>query len=389
MDNLTRSAGAEFFRTKEVDKEHVAGSILVTLDCTGLGQDSRNALFMSDRERFRDKTLLQELFKKLKKELHDHQGLIDLNKQRYAEKVKNAVDDEDGIRALEELLSTDPTLADLVGTSTAGTVAADTATDGAGGKIHGPFQGSDFPSYFRRRDGTLSAEVEIPRGSSTRVSFLTDVRSNYFTRRRPAPGKCTFGGDLQPTYSLFNGRLTFTCAADKALQEGTKLKTTVEITDKNGSGPFILTLMAQVGAPREKKEAKRNGNGRESSEPLVQAGPSRPNIKEVDNKPDDLPLTIDRNPDTGRLQLLLNRKSHLLDDAKKLRPKEEEPAVEFVFKYGLALTAMGLLDAAQKTEAWKTDDAGCREKIQQTALGIARVIVPLCLSLPKRLPKAK
>src|SRR5439155_9944597 len=50
---------AQFFRTKAVDKEHIAGSMLVTLDCTGLGQDSRNALFMSNRETFRDDILLR------------------------------------------------------------------------------------------------------------------------------------------------------------------------------------------------------------------------------------------------------------------------------------------------------------------------------------------
>ena len=379
--------GAEFFRTNEVDKEHVAGSILVTLDCTGLGQDSRNALFMSDRERFRDDVLLQELFKKLRKELRGHQGLIDLNDKRYAEKVKNAVDDEDGIKALEELLSTDPTLAEMFGSFTTGKIAAPTATNGAGGKIHGPFIGLDFPTYFKRRDGTSKAEFAIPRGDSTSVSFLTDVKSNYFTRRRPGPGKCAFSGDLVPTYSLFNGRLTFTCSVDKSAVEGTKLTATVGITDKNGSGPFLLTLIGEVIAPREKRGNK--GNGKIPNEPLVQAGPSRPDIQEVDNKPDDLPLTINRNPKTERLQLLLNRKSQLLDDARALRPKEEEPAVDFVFKYGLALTAMGLLDAAKKTEEWKTDDSACRKRIEQTAQGIARVIVPLCLSLPKKLPKTK
>jgi hypothetical protein len=72
-----------------------------------------------------------------------------------------------------------------------------------------------------------------------------------------------------------------------------------------------------------------------------------------------------------------------------MRPKEEEVAVAFVFKYGLALTAMGLLDAAKKTDDWKTDEAGCRQRIQETTIGIARVIVPLCLSLPKKLPKQK
>ena len=92
-------------------------------------------------------------------------------------------------------------------------------------------------------------------------------------------------------------------------------------------------------------------------------------------------------PNTERFKLLLNRQSRLLSEAKNLRPAEEEAAVAFVFKYGLALTVMGLLDAVKKTPEWAKDEAGCRERIQQSAAGIARVIVPLCLSLPKKLPK--
>ncbi len=84
---------------------------------------------------------------------------------------------------------------------------------------------------------------------------------------------------------------------------------------------------------------------------------------------------------------MLNVDSKLLADAKELRPKEEAPAVEFVFKYGLALTAMGLLDSVKKTPEWQTNEAECRERIQQTAAGMGRIIVPLCLSLPKKLPK--
>ena len=43
--------------------------MLVTLDCSDLGQTSRNALFMSNRETFREDPLLTELFKKLQNEL--------------------------------------------------------------------------------------------------------------------------------------------------------------------------------------------------------------------------------------------------------------------------------------------------------------------------------
>jgi hypothetical protein len=331
---------------------------------------------------------LQELFKKLQKELNDHEGLKELDLKRYEEKIADAVDDEEGIEALEELLATDPSLADLLGSITAGKVAAKTATDGKGGKIPGkpqPFSGSDFPTYFRRGNGATSVEIDLPRGDTTRVSFQTDVKNNYFTRKKHR-GICEFKNGFQPTFHLFNGRLTFTCHVDKNVSEGTVLKTDAMITDNSGSGPFILTMTGHVVAPRE-KSVPDDHPPIPTPEPKVQAGPSRPDVREVDKGPDAPPITIEKVPGTQRLELLLNTGSKLLTEAKRLRRPEEEVAVAFVFKYGLALTAMGLLDAMKKTPEWAQDEAGCRQRIQQSAAGVARVIVPLCLSLPKKLPK--
>jgi hypothetical protein len=384
---------AQFFRGKAVDKEHIAGSLLVTLDCTDLGQDSRNALFMSNRENFREDPLLSELFKKLQKELHDHEGLALLNLKRYEEKIKNAVDDETGISALEELLTSDPSLADLFGSVNKGKVASKTATDGAGGKISGepnPFVGVEFPTFIHRRDKkavVTVASLEIPRGEVSRVSFLTDAKNNYFSRKKYR-GTCKFEGDIEPTFHLFNGRLTFTFSIGKDVPVGSQFCTNASITDSMGSGPFLLTMNVIVTQELEDTEPKEKKE-KPPKEPKVQAGPSRPDIKEVDKGPNEPPLTIEKVPNTERLQLFLNTTSQMLVDAKKSRPKEEEPAVAFVFKYGLALTAMGLLDSMKKSDEWKTNEAGCRERIQEAAKGIARVIVPLCLSLPKKLPKPK
>jgi hypothetical protein len=107
------------------------------------------------------------------------EGLIYLNQKRYEEKIANAISDDDGISALEELLSTDPSLADLFGSMEAGKIAAKTATNGVGTKIIGepiPFVGSEFPTYFRRADGSTSVEVDFPQGDATRISFQTDCQ---------------------------------------------------------------------------------------------------------------------------------------------------------------------------------------------------------------------
>jgi hypothetical protein len=191
--------------------------MLVTLDCSDLGQTSRNALFMNNRETFREDSLLTELFKKLQNELKNHEGLI-LDEKRYLEKVANATTDDDGINALEELLVTDPALAAMFGSMIKGKVAAKTIEAALVGlKVKGnapKFEGTEFPSYFKRADGSTSVEIELPQNDETRVSFLTDVKNNYFTRAKNK-GECEFSGEIEPTFRLFNGRLTFTYRLDK------------------------------------------------------------------------------------------------------------------------------------------------------------------------------
>jgi hypothetical protein len=376
---------ANFFRTKSVDLEHIAGSMLVTLDCTTLSQTSRNALFMSNREHFRDDPLLSELLKGVQKELKNHEGLAALNQKRYEEKIANATSDEDGINALEELLESDPELADLFGSMVPGRVAARTLVNNPGTSkiVSDPivYKGNDFPTYFRRANGDTSVQVDIPRGDDVSVSFQTDVKNNYFSRAKHT-GKCTIVSPLQPTFHLFNGKLTLTFKGNKKLTEGTTLVTHVEISDKAGHGPFKLIITGTVVAPREKIE-----RDPPRPDPKAEVGPSRPEIKEIAGQPHEPPIQITRDPKTNRLQLLLNTGSQLLTDARALRPGEEK-AVDFVFKYGLALIAMGLLDGAKKTPEWMTDETGCRQKIEAAAAGVGRVIVPLCLTLPKKLPQA-
>ena len=376
----------QFFKTKAVNKEHIGGSMLVTLDCSSLDQTSRNALFMSNRETFRENPLLTELLKKLQNELYHHEGLIALDKKRYQEKIANATTDDDGVDALEDLLRTDPALAEMFGSMKQGKVAAKTIAEAmAGFKVEGDapkFEGTEFPSYFRRKDGTTSVEIELPQNDEARASFLTDVKNNYFTRSKNR-GKCEFSGLLEPTFRLFNGRLTFTFHADKYKKPvGTVFDTGVTIYD-DGHGPWKLSIKVTVTPPREKRE-----NEPPEPNPKTDTAPSRPDIVEVHNGPEAIPIFVDKDPITERLQLQINVDSRLLEEAKALRSPEEAAAVAFVFKYGLALVAMGLLDAAKKTEDWSTNEVECRERISRSAAGIGRVIVPLCLTLPQKLPKA-
>ena len=143
-------------------------------------------------------------------------------------------------------------------------------------------------------------------------------------------------------------------------------------------------MRVKVVEPRQKQENDKH----KPKLPMTQAAPSRPDILEVHNGPDGEPIVLAKVPGTTRVQLQINVDSHLLVEAKSMRSPAEAAAVEFVFKYGLALIAMGLLDSAKKTDEWAKDENGVRDRISKSAAGVGRVIVPLCLTLPKKLPKA-
>jgi hypothetical protein len=221
----------------------------------------------------------------------------------------------------------------------------------------------------------------VPQNDEARVSFLTDVKNNYFTRSK-AKGNCKFAGPMEPTFRLFNGRLTFTFHPEKQKRPvGTTFDVAVTIAD-GSHGPWNLQIKVKVGPPREKRE-----NEKPEHDQKTGSGQSRPIIIEVKNGADALPIAVEKEPGKEGLQLAVNIESRLLTDAKDLRPAEDAGAVEFVFKYGLALIAMGLLDAAKKTPDWANNEVGCRDQIAKSASAIARVIVPLCLTLPQKLPK--
>src|SRR5262249_44803311 len=145
---------------------------------------------------------------------------------------ENAVDNAEGIAALEELLQTDRSLAELFGGVASGRVAAPIAKNGSGHLMPGkpkPFRGFEFPSFVNRGDGSTSAVIDARQGETTKVSFRTDVKNNYFSRPKYR-GRCDFAGDFTATYHLFNGRLTFSCNVDKQVAIGATLKTIGTIT---------------------------------------------------------------------------------------------------------------------------------------------------------------
>lgn len=378
--------GPEFFRRAKVDKEHIAGSMLLALDCTTLGQGSRDDLFMSDRERFATSPLRDELFRSLEKILRADSLLKKLDLERYEEKIKNAVSDDDGIKAMADLLSSDPDLAELFGGEKKGPIAktspVTTDSDDKDGdeKDAVDFEGEFLPSYFRRADGSTDVEIELPQRGVASASFATDVQNDYFTRTKDR-GSAFCVGDLPPTIRLYNGRMTLTLSAPKDAAVGDVKQLVVRITDPVGSGPFTLKTTAKIVAPKEKR--KRKPKDKKKKE---ETRPASPNIVPVDGDITGPAIAVSRTPN-DELQIIVNMKAEALNGAKMKRPPEESAAVDFVYKYGLALIVMGMVETEKKKSEWAEDEAGVRQAIGERVSGLARIIVPLCLTLPNKIPK--
>lgn len=388
--------GPEFFRRVKVDKEHIAGSMLVALDCTALGQGSRDDLFMSDRERFSDSPLRDELFRSLEDILRSDPLLKKLNTKRYEEKIKNAVSDDDGIKAMADLLSSDPDLAELFGGEKKGPIGktspvkgdddSDVDLDGDGDGVVDPdpddFKGEYLPSYFRRADGSTEVDISLPENGVASTSFVTDVENNYFARTHDR-GTLFSLGDIAPAQRLYNGRMTLTFRAPKGAKAGEVKQSVVRITDPTDSGPFTLKTTATIVEPEAKKKRKPKGKGHKAKEGKR---PASPNIIPVEGDVTEPAISVNRTP-KDELQILVNMKAEALNDAKMKRPPEESAAVEFVYKYGLALIVMAMVESEKDTSEWAEDEAGIRESIGDRVSGLARVIVPLCLTLPNKIPK--
>jgi hypothetical protein len=152
--------------------------------------------------------------------------------------------------------------------------------------------------------------MELPKDDDARVSFVTDVKNNYFNRTKDA-GKVKFVGQFQPTFHLFNGRLTFTFNAPKKAVIGTTFMTQIEVSDDAGHGPFKLVVNAKIVPARPMVTHQPP-----KDKAQTQDSPSRPDVIEVHYGPEVQPLTIQKVPDSHRLQIAINKDSKLLERAK-------------------------------------------------------------------------
>jgi len=392
------------FVSRTLKLDYLADHLLVSVDCTEMDPAVREDFFLASRDRVRKNEIYREIVEELADGLKEHQGLRDLNAARRRKEIEDALsNDGQASTFLSDLLKRDPGLSGLF-------AAGDRLVTSTGpGEPAKPFVGARFPSYFRLsknpRDGLVK---NCPINRTCRVEFETDAGNDYFSRS-DSPGHITCDPpNLIEHSSLWNGRYTARFRTPWKSKVGDRIPVKVVVEDINTESrcaPFnsTFTLLADKEAEPPPgggatPSGRRSNNGSKKTAPVL----ALPNVVDVTKKDWEkhrfTPYIAVRlkHDDQGGYDFFLNvENAYLLTELHRTKDADQ-PLVKFWFKWGLVLSAIGMMQEDKQRELGKPDapvdvsDEDAQEAAGQSLQdiarrcdGLARVIIPIIRSLYK------
>ncbi len=382
--------------------DYLSRTLLVSVDCTEMVPASREDFLMASRDRVRRNEVYDLIYSTLRDELREHPGLREHNAQRRKKRLDETLSkNENATDYLQELLKSDPTLASMLGLG--GNVISTTgpSTDPV------PYRGKKFPTYFRIVKEPKSGLVKACALNRTvRVEFETDADNDYFNRT-DCPGTILFDPpNLCVSSHLWDGKFTTKFQMPYDAKVGDVVDLTITVTDierETKQQPFVsrLTLKGALEAEdvpppppgTRTPGAKRNDNGKQSSPQLTP-----PDIREVrkgqkayvDFKFDDFTAMKITNADEGSGYIFfVNMDNRFLINELHKTKQEEGALVKHWFKYGVVLSALGILKELQRQEEEANGEEGENadqfdlDKVARFCAGLARVVVPMIRALHK------
>jgi hypothetical protein len=382
--------------------EFLSRTLLVSVDCTQMVPEAREDFLMASRDRVRRNEVYDAIYGTLRDELREHSALREHNAQRRKKRLDETLSkEENAADYLQELLKSDPTLASILGLG--GNVVSTTgpSTDPT------PYSGKKFPTYFRiikEPKGGLVKTCALNRAA--RIEFETDADNDYFNRT-DCPGVIQFNPpNLCVSSHLWDGKFTtkFQMPYDAKVGDTVVLGVTVSDIEREAKGqPFTshFTLKGALEAedtPPPPPGARPPGtkpsvNGKQSSPQL-----SPPDIREVrkdhkayaDFKFDEFSaVKITNASEGGGYIFFVNMDNRFLINELHKTKQEEGPLIKHWFKYGVVLSALGILKELQRQEedGTENDDEQSEqfdlERVSQFSAGLARVVVPMIRALHK------
>lgn len=379
--------------------DYLSRTLLVSVDCTEMDQAVREDFLMASRDRVRRNEAYDAIYSSLKEELKEHAGLRTHNAQRRKKRLDDTLSKEENTADyLQELLKSDPTLASILGIG--GNIVSTTGPS----KELVVYHGRKFPTYFRiAKEPKNGLTKSCPLNRTVRVEFETDADNDYFDRR-DCPGMITFDPpNLCVSSHLWDGAFTTKFQMPYDAKVGDTINMTVNVTDiqRDNTGPLVSCFTIK-GVPeiedtpphppgRRQPGTKHSDNGKRSTPQLA-----TPDIREVRrDKWTDPQFQFDEfsalkiiNADEGNGYIFfVNMDNRFLINELHKTKEEERALVRHWYKYGVVLSALGILKEIQRVEeeGTTTEDEGAEhfdlEKVERFCAGLARVVVPIIRAL--------
>jgi hypothetical protein len=390
------------FITSSLKFDTLSDTLLVSVDCTEMESSAREDFLMASRDRIRRNDVYDEIFKSLREELGGHQGLRDHNAQRRKKRLDETLSKADNSGDyFKELLKSDPTIASALGL---GSTVISTA---APSKEVAPFSGKQFPTFFQLMKEPKGGLIKpCPLNRTVRIEFETDAEDEYFSRSN-SPGTVVFEPpNLCVSSHLWAGKFTckFQMPYDAGVGDVVEIKMAVSDVQREGrQKPFVSQFSLKGEREAEDTGPPPAGPRPESRKPKengVQSAPlyAAPDVREVRREQwDDTQFKFNEysavrimqaSEDGGYIFFINMDNRFLVNELLKLK-KDDGALVKHWFKYGIVLSALGVLKELDRTE----HDASRGEHIEpgpvdlnhvgKICAGLARVVVPMIRSLPK------
>jgi hypothetical protein len=201
-----------FFTRTAVNLHNLKNFLFVLVDLTDLHPQIKEALFMPDREKFRQNNTRADLITALETFLKNHRSLREESQRRKRESVRDSFDAKNTRELMLRLIKSNPALKEIFNSGADIKTPFDDSGSEAGGK--GKFKGSISPSFFHFFKKGLQNDRNIYVGQNSRLDFETDAEDSYFDRSQ-SQGKVTvqevnnmpFSGSWG---SLEDGAITYT-----------------------------------------------------------------------------------------------------------------------------------------------------------------------------------
>ncbi len=255
--------------------------LIVQIDCNGMDNTARSAVFKPDRERMAQIELTRELKEIVIGVLSEDGELRKHAREIRSRRVSEQLKDETSKEFLSNLVKNSPDLQELF--DIGNVVVEQTHTSGGSDK----YEGKQFPSYLEPQNLEEGNVKNIPINAYRWIECKTDVNDDYLTREadrgeflHPTPAVLPNSGSLR------NGKFRIKVSPAPGAKVGDVVSVQFGFNDHNPARARTTSLVFDVTIKiTEEEETKRNPSG-ERTETKKKTGPSKdfPDIEWVEKK---------------------------------------------------------------------------------------------------------